>query len=453
MKLFEQICVGLLLLPAASLWSQVDNAPKQPVPAYGAADSSDASDDRMSAPPPVSGQAYPTALSSEERSNYLRGGVAFTAAYLDNAIVSAGGTPLSDVSYSIAPNIALDETTSRLHFLVSYAPGFTFYRRTTSRDEVDHNASIKFEYRLSPHLSFSARDDFQKSSSAFNQPDLASAGNVTGGPQSANFSVYAPLAARLANAGNLGLAYQFSLNSMVGAGGSFSNLHYPDVSVNGGLYDSSSQGGLAYYSHRVTKTNYLGVTYQFQRLVAYPGAVIDVTHTQAVLFFDTFNVTPRFSISLYGGPQYSDTTQLAPLPSAHSWTPEAGASLGWQSRLSSFALSYAHSISGGGGLTGAVQMDGSSASVRQRMTKTLTGNLSGAYVQNKVLVASSLPSAIGSGHSIVGNASLQQQFGKQLRLELGYSRIHQNYADAALLPNTNREYVSVSYQFSRPLGR
>ena len=35
MKLFETICVGMLLLPAASLWSQVDSTSTQPVPAYG----------------------------------------------------------------------------------------------------------------------------------------------------------------------------------------------------------------------------------------------------------------------------------------------------------------------------------------------------------------------------------------------------------------------------------
>ena len=36
----------------------------------------------------------------------------------------------------------------------------------------DQNASINFQYRLSPHVTFSARDGFQKSSSVFNQPDL-----------------------------------------------------------------------------------------------------------------------------------------------------------------------------------------------------------------------------------------------------------------------------------------
>src|ERR1700730_14129884 len=129
MKLFHKICVGLLLTPAAPLWSQVDRSSTQPAPAYGAdtpASSADISDSRMLTPPPVSGQEYPTSFSGGERSNYLRGGLAFTSAYTDNAIGSVTGKPVSDVSYSVAPFIALDETTSRLHWVLTYAPGFTF---------------------------------------------------------------------------------------------------------------------------------------------------------------------------------------------------------------------------------------------------------------------------------------------------------------------------------------
>ena len=37
----------------------------------------------MKTPPPVSGQSYPTQVTSEERSNYLRAGVAFTSAYTE----------------------------------------------------------------------------------------------------------------------------------------------------------------------------------------------------------------------------------------------------------------------------------------------------------------------------------------------------------------------------------
>jgi hypothetical protein len=41
-------------------------------------------------------------------------------------------------------------------------------------------------------------------------------------------------------------------------------------------------------------------------------------------------------------------------------------------------------------------------------------------------------------------------------VQLGYTRLHQDYSGIAVLaatPNTNREYISISYQFFRPLGR
>src|SRR5208282_3667035 len=144
--------------------------------------------DQMLTPPPVSGQSFPTSFTSGERSNYLRGGLAFTSAYTDNALGSVNGQPVSDVSYSVAPFIALDETTPRLHVVSTYAPGFTFYQRESSLNEQDQNASISLQYRLSPHVTFSARDGFQKSSNVSNQPDLATATTVSGGTQQGNFS-------------------------------------------------------------------------------------------------------------------------------------------------------------------------------------------------------------------------------------------------------------------------
>ena len=210
MKLFKQICVGLLLLPAASLWSQEDSTPRQATPAYSAGDSP--SEDRMVAPPPVSGQSYPVATGSQERSNYLRAGVTFLTAYSDNVLGSTGtdATPVSDVSYSVWPTIALDQTTTRLHWTLNYAPGFTFYQRTSARNEADQNASIDFQYRLSPHVTFSATDGFQKTSNVFNQPDLASAGAVSGGAQGADSPIIGPLSDQLHNGGNVGITYQFA---------------------------------------------------------------------------------------------------------------------------------------------------------------------------------------------------------------------------------------------------
>jgi hypothetical protein len=422
--------------------------------------SSDNNDSRMLTPPPVSGQEYPSSVSSGERSNYLRGGLAFTSAYTDNAIGSISGQPVSDLSYSVAPFIALDETTSRLHWVFTYAPGFTFYQRESSRNEADQNASIDFQYRLSPHVTVTARDGFQKSSSVFNQPFLAGAAAVAGGTQEPNFSVIAPIADFLSNSGNVGLSYQFAANGMVGANGTFSNLHYPDQAQVPGLFDSSSQGGSAFYTLRISKMHYIGATYQYQRLISYPTVGQSETQTHALLFFYTLYATSRFSISFFGGPQHSDTVQppqpplQLQLPPVRAWIPAAGASMSWQGRLTNVAFSYSHIISDSGGLIGAVQMDSASASIQQQMRRRLSGSLAAMYAQNNVL-----GSALGgptNGHTLSGTASLQQEVGQHINVQLGYTRLHQDYRGVAALagtPNTNHEFISISYQFFRPLGR
>src|SRR6202162_1676687 len=292
MKLLEHICLGLLLLPAAPPTST-----PSALDVLGPA----STDDQMKTPPPVSGQSYPTQVTSEERSNYLRGGLAFTTAYTDNALGSIGAKPVNDVSYSVGPTLALDETRSRLHFVLTYAPGFTFYQRTSSRNEQDQNVSFSLQYRLSPHVTFSAQDRFLKTSNVLNQQNVALTEGVFGGAQQPNFSVIPPVANLLSNSGNVGINYQFAANGMIGATGSFTNLHYPNPTEVPGLYDSSSQAGSAFYSFRFSKMHYIGATYQYQRLIANPTFGQSETQTNALLLFYTLYATSRASISFFGG--------------------------------------------------------------------------------------------------------------------------------------------------------
>ena len=479
MRLSHSVGFGLLLLlarvpagaqqPAGTIQEDktsvppAASTPQISVPAASSViDENDES--RMLTPPPVSGQSYPVLTGSQERSNYLRGGVTFVSAYSDNVLGSTGpnSTPVSDVSYSVWPTIALDETTTRLHLGLNYAPGFTFYQRTSARNESDQNAAINFQYRMSPHVTISAVDSFQKSSNVFNQPDLGSAGAVSGGAQPANLSVIAPLSDRISNIGNVGISYQFAANAMIGAGGSFANLHYPNQTEVPGLVDSESQAGSAFYSYRVAPGNYLGVAYQYQRLLSFPTQGENETETHAILAFYTLHPSKRFSISMFGGPQYLDVGPqfligvANPEPGSQSWTPAGGASVSWQGQSTNLAVSYSHIVAGGGGLIGAVKMDSAMASIRQQIGRALSASLSGGYAQNSFVGGSSSAAADSTdGHTVSGTVSLQRLFGEHLNVQLGYTRLHQSYNVAAVstTPDTNREFVSVSYQFARPLGR
>jgi len=315
------ILVVAMALPA---WSQAV------APAAEDAGGSTVAGDRMLTPPPVSGQAYSLPLQSEENANSLRYGLTFSSAYSDNVLGAATGHAVSDVNYSIWPTVGIDQSTSRAHWDATYTPGFTFYQRTDQRNEADHTALLNVQYRLSPHVTFSASDTFQKSSSVFNQPGAA-AGDVFAGGQGPNNSVVAPLADRMGNFATTGITYQYALNDMIGAGGTFVNLHYQNAAQVDGLSDASSQSGSAFYAHRFSHRHYLGAVYQYQRLMSYPGGLDDETQTHALFLFYTVYPSARFSLSFFGGPQYSDTLQPAvaslnfPAFSSQKWAPAGGA--------------------------------------------------------------------------------------------------------------------------------
>src|SRR5271165_168414 len=261
--MFARVCLGLQLLVAISAWSQADTNAIET--------GSEAADQaQMLTPPPVSGEAYSTAVGSETRSNYLRAGWTMTTAYSNNVLGEVGANPISDISYSLWPSIAIDKSTSRLNFMLNYSPGFTIYQRTSVLNQTDQNVASDFQYRLSPHVTANFRESFLKSSNIFNQPDPLSAVVVSGSAQPSSVAVVAAAANQLSNMTNAELTYQFSRNGMIGAAGTFTNLHYLDPTEVPGLYDSNSGGGTAFYNHRLSEKHYIGASYQYSKILTYP---------------------------------------------------------------------------------------------------------------------------------------------------------------------------------------
>jgi hypothetical protein len=313
--MLTRICFGLALLVAMPLWSQVEPSATGPAPTSG---------DPMQTPPPVSGESYPTATGAETRSNELRGGLTFETAYDDNVLASETTAPVSDFSYSIRPTIAIDQMTSRLHNNFSYSPGFTLYQRTTGRNEIDQSASAKSQYRLSPHISLSAIDTFQKSTNVFNQPFSG----VSGSTQAPIEALVAPFAAQLGNTANASLSYQFSRNGMIGGGGSSSIVDYLNPAQASGIPNSNSRSGSGFYNLRLSGNQYIGVNYQYSWMTSSGASGGSETKVETVYSFYTLYLKHALSLSVSGGPQHFDVTQPS-LPETASWTPAVTASMGW----------------------------------------------------------------------------------------------------------------------------
>jgi hypothetical protein len=248
---------------------------------------------------------------------------------------------------------------------------------------------------------------------------------------------------------------------MIGAGGIVTESNYTNPAEASGFYDSNSLGGSVFYSQRLSNTQYIGVTYQYLRSQGNPvnaqtnpvNASTEVqTHT--LLPFYTIYLNPTLSLSLSSGPQYFDASQ-SPSPSVRSWTPSAMASIGWQRSHTNLVASYSRTVTGSVGLPGAFDSNSANASARWQIARTWNVGLAANYSINKnvtPLFSSSNP----GGHTVSGTTSVQHSMSEHLKVELGYARLHQSYNDIAVIsnaPDSDREFISVSYQFTRPLGR
>ena len=167
--------------------------------------------------------------------------------------------------------------------------------------------SINFQYRLSPHVTFWRGTASRKVSNVFNQPDLGSAGAVSGGTQVPNQSVIAPIADR----STIPEMWVSPINSPRTAW-SAPVEHLPICTI-------PNQSEVPAFLIRLRRADRRSIRFGFRRCTtsARPTSTNgccrirrrehNETQTHALLLFYTLYPTPRFSISLFGGPQYADS--------------------------------------------------------------------------------------------------------------------------------------------------
>jgi hypothetical protein len=452
--MLTRVCLGLALVTATPAWSQLAATPFE-TPATSVDQT------QMLTPPPVSAEGYPTTVGSQARSNFLAAGFTLNTAYNDNVLVGEGTNPIGDFIYTISPTIALNKTTPRQNLVLTYSPGFTFYQKTSSLNTTGQNAAVNFQYRLSQHTTITLGDSFQKSSNAFDQLYPPSGGAISGSSQTQGVGVVAPYANQLRNTANVGLSYQFSSNGMIGGSGNVAENNYPNPAEASGFNNSSSLGGSVFFSRRLSNKQYFGVAYRYSESQSSPvnnqtnpANTQTQVQTHTLLAFYTIYLNPTLSLSLSAGPQYTNASQ-PPSPSTNSTTPAVTASIGWQRSRTNLVASYSRTVAGDSGLLGAYNSSSARASVSWQVTRTWTVG-SAANYSNSTNVTPSFSSSNPGGETVSGTVTAQHSMSERLGIELGYVRLHQNYSDIAVIsaaPDSNREYISISYRLKQPLGR
>jgi hypothetical protein len=452
-----RIFIMLALLAAIPVWSQATGGgtggnagtDEQPDPTVA--------NDGMLTPPPVSGQAFPILTGAETRRNYLNLGVTGSIAYDNNVEVGYSAVPKGDMIYSIWPTVSLDRSSGRFRDVFNYSPGFSIYQPSSIFNASDQNASTNLQYLLTPHTNFILQDTFVRSSSLFNQPFSTTAAITGAGPTQTTGAI-AAFADRVSNAAQAQLSSQSGDNGMFGLTADYGILDYPSAQQVVGLYNSTSYDGSAFATQRITRRQYLGGTVQHARIVSYLKGTDNAVQRDNIFGFYTIYLrntqTSTLSLSLTGGPEHYSIAQ-APQALLSRWLPSGTISLGWQAHITSMSGSYTHAVTAGGGLPGAYTEDAATAIFRRELSPTWAVNASGLYSRNTNLTPGYLFAEPG-GHTIAAGASAEHMLSRSLKIMFGYDWMDQSYAGVGALsqlPTSNREYGSVSYQISRPLGR
>jgi hypothetical protein len=417
----------------------------------------------------IPGQVGSLAFSSAaESTNQVSAGVTFSTTYNDNAL-SDNAHPVGSVSYNVAPTISILESRPRLGLMLDYAPGFTQDQRASN--QFSHRLFFDMQYRLTEALSLRVGDIFINTSTTFkglNQNPLLPGGNVL---QQPNDSVITPVVHMRTNSTPVDLIYQPDKHTIMGVGGTFNDSRFGHTtSGTEVLFNSKSGSANAHYSHLLWgRSNWLGATYTFSRVVTY-GQAHQGADNHVILLRYIFAPSEHTSISVFAGPRRTSVDDHfvlilrvggipIPIPitvKSANWGVDAGATAGWRDRRNSLSTSFSRRISDGGGLTSAVSSNAASIEFRRQLTEHLFGNIWLRYATN-----SSLSPFFGNGSFRTAEIlpGLQYTLSEHVNLTLNYARDHQSRgstggsAPSTRITDYDRILFSISYSFTHPLGR
>ena len=388
----------------------------------------------------------------QERSNYLRGGVNVGGTYDDNTLLTSNGA-VSNTTYSFFPNVAIEQTFPRVRWNLGYAAGLTVNQRLTNQNQGSHALSFDSQFRLSPHVTLRLQQGFSLTTGFFDSGSGTLAG--AGGP---NASLIAPLSKQRALTTVAEADYHFALNDVMGVSGTFNDLHFSDQTPGAVLANSQSESAAGFWLHRFGRV-WLGPSYQFRHLTFDPGNGVSDVHTAMAV--SSITLPSQFTLSAFAGPEYSDNQ--GPVNGAEGtaqftdWSVAGGVEVGWQRDHTSVAAGFSRRLADGGGISGVVRLQGVHAAIRQELFPGWALGFSGSYGNNKALTVPVSGSASSIDTTSVG-VSLERNLGRNLGLRLGYAHDFQDQA-GTLDPNflggahRNRFFVTLGYQWARPLGR
>jgi hypothetical protein len=316
------------------------------------------------------------------------------------------------------------------------------------------------QYRLSPHVNLRVAENFSLTTGFF---DGGNGTGVVAGGGGSNPSLITPLSTQRSSVTTVETNYHFALNDLIGASGSFYDLHFSNVSKppagtqSTQLTDTQTASGSAFWLHRIFRGDWGGASYRFDRITFNPGGETRVHSFTAV---NTLNLSKRFTLTGSIGPQYSENqglvTGATQSTQSSSWGISGGVEGGWHGERTSVSAGYSRSISDGGGVLGVVHLQNVHANFRRELIPGWASTLTVSHGTNNSVTIPFVSSANSINVTSAG-ISLERNVGKSIGFRMGYTHdFQEQFGLPAPTPtldtHRNRFFVTLSYQWAKPLG-
>ena len=402
---------------------------------------------------------------SQQAPNTLVLGSGTAVTYDSNAINSQ--PPISNVQYTIYPQIGLNLARPRWDALISFVPGFSYSSANLPQYQaVSLTSGVTLQYRASERLSLTFVNSLVSSSNPFNSLPISSSsgsGNiVTGTGAVLN---YLPKTNEYASGA---AAYNLSARTTLTALASYNYISYQQgssVSSAAQSFQQSNSTQLTLGLHRSSGPKYQGsVSYSAQMFDAGQGQI--KTLGQSVQYALLYAPTNTLHISGMIGPQYIRNTYAGVLgsggiadlinqrASGWSWTGSAGMS--WTVGESQFSAGISKQLSIGTQYQGNVEETLLHADFRRRWLARQTElTLFGGYsINSPVSLAQSVPRF--ANNYLSAGAEINKTIAKYWIIGATYWYLQQNNAQSVgelYSGNHNRVAISLSYSIAKPLRK
>jgi hypothetical protein len=376
--------------------------------------------------------------------------------HIDDNALNDNSNKLTDAITNFTPSFAWTLTRQRWTLDTEYTPSFSYSIELPRYNTVSHFLSNSLSLKLAQHVNLRLRNSFARTSDPFGRLSETQLVSGFGVLDRTNPALFGPPTLYTSEQAGLDLTYMPAAHTTVGVSGSYAVNYYDDLVASPiGNRDTHMASGRAFVDQKLSPRQSVSVAYNYQ-VVTSPSYGRTVSHS--VLLFDNWTVNPKFNISVFAGPQYIDSHQIATgfvLPLRSGWSWSAGGTLSWSGAKTGVSVSAVRRVSDGGGIGGAVQMTDFSGNVSQKIGKKWSANFFASYTLNG-------SNATGtSGNSSLryfsGGVGVNREIIRNLSFSAKYWYVHQSSDNAvpvnAILADHNRVDIGLSYSFSHPLGR